>query len=247
MSKSKQDILQSLQADIMRLQGFRQAGTSSLDIALGPISAAFPGSSFPLGAVHEFLCEKKEDAAATSGFIAALLSSIMGNTGAAIWISSSGMIFPPALKHFGVEPDRIIFIDLRNEKEVFRATEEALKCHALSAVIVEMQGIDFTASRRLQLAVEQSLVTGFIIRSLHRKLNATACASRWRIISSASGPDVRESHNEFPGVGFAKWKVELLKVRNGKPGSWTIQWVGGKFETGYERQVLPPLEKKKTG
>lgn len=241
MPQSKHDILQRLQADILRLQGLKPASNASLDIGLRPMVDAFPNSSFPLGAVHEFLCGGNEDAASTGGFITGILSNIMGNRGAALWISSSRTIFPPALKYFGIEPDRFIFIDLRNEKEVFWATEEALKCNALSAVVSEMREIDFTASRRLQLAVEQSRVTGFIIRNNYRKVNTTACAARWKITPLPSRPD-----EELPGIGFPRWKVELLRMRNGKSGSWTMQWAG-RFVADNEPQAIPQFEPKKTG
>jgi len=33
----------------------------------------------------------------------------------------------------------------------------------------------------------------------------------------------------LPGVGFPRLNVELLKVRNGKPGSWQVEWANGKF------------------
>ena len=34
----------------------------------------------------------------------------------------------------------------------------------------------------------------------------------------------------MPGVGFPRWNVELLKVRNGKPGSWQIEWAESRFQ-----------------
>jgi protein ImuA len=34
----------------------------------------------------------------------------------------------------------------------------------------------------------------------------------------------------LPGIGFPRWQVELLKVRSGKPGSWQLEWVNGKFQ-----------------
>jgi len=35
--------------------------------------------------------------------------------------------------------------------------------------------------------------------------------------------------NGMPGVGFPRWQIELLKVRNGKPGKWTVEWSAGRF------------------
>ncbi len=228
--------------DILRLEGFNSSSNAILDVGLGPLKDAFPNGSFPLGAVHEFLSARAEDSASTGGFISGLLASLMGNGGTVLWISSSRTLFPPALKNFGLEPDRFIFIDLQKEKEVMWAMEEALKCEALSAVVGEIREIDFTASRRLQLAVEQSRVTGFILRNKYRNLNTTACVSRWKITPLSS-----ESVDELPGIGFPKWKVELVRMRNGKSSVWDIQWVEGRFLPVYKFPSVLQVQHKKAG
>jgi protein ImuA len=225
MPATKADIIARLQKEILPLQGFKPVlNGTAVDIGLGSIHSAFPNATFPLGTVHEFCCTGAEDTAATGGFIAGVLAALMGADGAAIWISSSRTIFPPALKFFGIVPDKIIFVDLPKERDILWAMEEALKCDGLAAVIGEMQEISFTASRRLQLAVEQSRVTGFILRRNPRNLNTTACVSRWKIIPLPS-----ELADDLPGVGFPRWNVELLKIRNGKPGVWQIEWAAGRF------------------
>jgi protein ImuA len=224
----KDEIIAALQTDILRLQGFKSFNNAGVDLGLGLLKDAFPNATFPLGAVHEFLSADMEAAAATSGFVSGLLSSLMGNNGTALWIGSSRTLFPPALRNFGIQPDRFIFIDLQKERDVMWAMDEALKCGALTAVVGEMQDISFTASRRLQLAVEQSHVTGFILRndlSPTKKINTTACVSRWRITPLPSDPI-----DNLPGIGFPKWKVELLRIRNGKPGIWDIQWNNRTFD-----------------
>jgi protein ImuA len=35
--------------------------------------------------------------------------------------------------------------------------------------------------------------------------------------------------DDLPGVAFPRWQVELLKVRNGKPGIWQLEWANGKI------------------
>jgi protein ImuA len=220
MEPIKANAIEELQMEILRLQGFTSVSNTALNIELGPLKEAFPSGSFPLGAVHEFLSTHPEDAAATSGFVSGLLSSLMGNSGITLWISSSRTLFPPALKSLGLEPDRFIFIDIQREKDVLWAVNEALKCGALSAVVGEVREMDFTTSRRLQLAVEHSKVTGFILRNNFRKLNTTACVSRWKITLLPS-----ESIHDLPGIGFPKWRVELLRMRNGKSGVWDMQFI----------------------
>lgn len=225
MLDRKEAIISQLKKDILLWQGFKPPTAGCKEqIGLGAIESAFPNAVFPKGALHEFLTEAPEHAAASAGFISGLLHTLMQQGGACLWISVSRTIFPPALKAFGVEPDRIIFIDLRQEKDVLWAMEEALKCEGLSAVVAEVRDINLTASRRLQLAVEQSKVTGFILRNDLRKLSTTACVARWRITPLPS-----ELKDGMPGVGFPRWTVELLKVRNGNPGIWKMEWVAGRF------------------
>ncbi len=226
MHTTANHIIQKLQQDILSLQGFKSLPENrKLITGLGKLEASFPQGVFPVGSVHEFIYADKEAGAATSGFASGLLSSLMRNSGGScVWISASRSIFPPALKAFGLEPDRIIFIDLQNEKQLCWVMEEALKCNGLAAVVGELPQLSFTASRRLQLAVEKSRVTGMVLRKHATVVNTTACVSRWKITSMPS---------QFEGglqvVGFPRWKVELLKIRNGRPGVWHMEWAAGRF------------------
>lgn len=239
---NKVDMLSQLQNEILLLQGFRPLNSAAVDLGLGPVKDAFPNASFPLGAVHEFLSPTAENTAATSGFIAGLLAPLMRSGGTSLWISTSRTLFPPALKNFGIAPDQFIFIDVKREKDALWAMDEALKCGALAAVVGEVHELSFTASRRLQLAVEQSRATGFVLRRSAGTVGTTACVTRWKISSLASEPI-----DDLPGVGFPHWHVELLRVRNGRPGVWNLMWERGAFRPVYK---LPPFfqeQKKKAG
>ena len=242
INSPKSNIIAQLQKAILPLQGFkRMANRGTLDVLPRVIKNAFPHAEFPLGAVHEFISMGAENAAATGGFVAGMLGSLMRGGGACIWISSFQIIFPPALKSFGIAPDKIIFINVKKQKEILWAMEEALKCDSLSAVICEIRDLSFNASRRLQLTVEQSGVTGFILHNNPPVLNTTACVTRWRITSLPS------QLPGMPGVGFARWNVELLKVRNGKPGSWEIEFAAGRFRHISKVSAIAPDQQKKTG
>jgi protein ImuA len=235
--EAKKDIISQLKKDILLWEGFKVPIAGADDsFGLGPIEAAFPNGIFPVGAVHEFLTTEPEHAAATSGFIGGILAQLMRTNGVCLWISKARTVFPPALKVFGVPPERVIFIDLQREKDLLWATEEALKCDGLAAVIAELPGINFTQSRRLQLAVESSKVTGFVLRTDAKKLSTTACVSRWQITHLPS-----ELEDGLPGVGFPRWQVELLKVRNGNPGCWKVEWVAGGFVPVIEEKAVTKI------
>lgn len=244
MAVTKKDILLQLQKELLCLQGFKMpAAGTELDLALGPVAAAFPNNCFPQGVVHEFISQGPEAAAATSGFVNCLLGGLMKGGKAGVWISGTRNLFPPGLKAFGVAPDQIIFIDLPRRREQLWAMEESLKCEGLAAVVAEIPEIDFTASRRLQLAVEKSRVTGFLLRQQPRSLQAIAAVARWKILPLPS-----VCNNGMPGIGFPRWEIELQKIRNGRPGSWQMEWVVDHFQPVQPAiTALPAVNMGKTG
>lgn len=231
----KSEVIRKLREEIRAIEGSVPSRQDpGVYFGLKPVEAAFPENRFPVGAVHEFSSQEATEAASTNGFIAGLLGRLMQKGGFCLWVSSERTVFPPGLKRFGVEPDRIIFIDVQREKEVLWAVEQGLKCNALVAVVGELKEIGFTESQRLQLAVEQSRVTGFLHRYQPQGGHNLACAARWKITPSRSG-----SEAGMPGVGFSRWRVELIKVRNGRSGVWLVEWKSGGFHhiTLYEESI----------
>ena len=228
-------IIEQLQQQILKLQKNEiHSAEQPLQIGLGIMEASFPGNVFAKGAVHELISNTSEEATCTSGFISVILGKLMPNRGYCLWISTipRRSIFPSALKGFGIDAERILFVDAGKTKDTLWAVEEALKCGVLAAVVGEISELSFNDSRRLQLAVEKSHVTGFIHRFRPKTENAVACVSRWKIkpITSAEG--------ETPGVGFSRWDVELLKVRNGKTGKWQVQWSPKGLEYILAEQII---------
>ncbi|WP_029274555.1 ImuA family protein [Pedobacter borealis] len=222
---NKKELIKKLRQDILAMQGFRAVlDHDRRDTGLGPLEHAFPNETFPVAAVHEFISPTVADAAATTGFMAGLMGHLMQQDGTCLWVGTERQLFPPGLKAFGLDPDRIIFVDLRWDRDVLWAVEEALKCEKLTVVVAELKEINLTESRRLQLAVEKSRVTGFLHRRNPRKIDNIACVSRWQITPIASNLQYG-----LPGVGYPCWNVDLQKVRNGKPGKWQLQWSAGQF------------------
>lgn len=221
----KKEIIRQLKKKLLTMEGFSTGPDSQQpDFGLGQVNASFPGGVFPLGAVHEFVSPTEACSAAANGFISGLLSALLKKEGICMWVSAGRKLFPPALKFFGVEPHRVIFIDVRREKDALWVMEQALKCNALAAVVGELQNISFAESRRLQLAVAESRVTGFLHRHNLHTANPLASVSRWQISPIAS-----QLPDGLPGVGFPRWEVELEKIRNGRPGIWQIEWRNGTF------------------
>ena len=242
MQTCQAHIIEQLKKEILSLQGFASpARGQELYTGLGPINDTFPNKIFPLRAVHEFMAASPEDSAATSGFITALLSSVMHQRGVVLWIGPRLQVFPHGFKSFGIDPARIIFVSLSKEKDLLWALEESLKCEGLSAVVGELHGLSFDVSRRLQLAVEKSHVTGFIINR-STSANANACVSRWQV-----SPLPGAVYDQMPGLGFPRWNVELVKVRNGRTNSWQVEWNAGEFRFASTTRTFDIHERRKTG
>ena len=222
MNATREYIISQLKKEILLLEGFKEPLLAE-EASIGRINESFPNGVFPFSSLHEFFCYSHEEMTASSAFIAAMLSSRRGKKGAAIWISPKLKIFPPALKWFGIQPHQVLFLHVKKEKEVSWAINEALKCSSLSAVIGEMPEMSLTASRRFQLAIEDAGVGCFILRNNPKNLLTTA-VSRWHV-----QPIHSKVEDDFPGVGHPRWRIKLLKVRNGRTGSWDIEWVNRGF------------------
>lgn len=240
----KAHIIHQLKKELLLLQGFNRPVRNYAPILPSAIEASFPQNIFPTGALHYFSSFTTGDAAATDGFMAGLLGRVLaprplqknlsdksGQTRAdkpsakvaCIWVNGS-TVFPPALTLFGILPENIVFVQAGKAKESLWIVEEALKCQSLVAVVGQLKELSFTESRRLQLAVEKSGVTGLIHRRCPQSSHPIACAANWKITAANS------VLNNLPGVGPARWQVELTKVRNGKTGNWLVEWQGGCFK-----------------
>jgi len=64
----------------------------------------------------------------------------------------------------GLHPDRVIYAETHRASEVLAVAEEGLRQKGLAGVVAEVARLGLTASRRLQLAAEESGVPALIIR-----------------------------------------------------------------------------------
>ena len=239
MPQIAKDIISRLQKDILQWEGYKPPSNGiGEQLGLGPLETVFPHGIFPKGTVHEMVCANSEQAAASGGLITGILSLLIQKGGVCIWIGRDRPLFAPALASFGVAPHQVIFISLRKDKDTLWVMEEALKCKGLTAVVCELGEMDFKQSQRFQHTVERSRVTGFVLRNAY-PLSSTACAARWQVTPLPS-----TSLGELPGLGYWRWQVDMLKVRNGQTGSWVLEWHQNRFvpvekelDLAEERQV----------
>ncbi len=122
---------------------------------------------------------------------------------------------------FGLPARDLVLVKVARAADALWAMEEALKCRALSAAVVELPAdaplADLTATRRLTLAAREGGAFGFLLR--HRGSALTSSAeTRWRVAAAAAQPD------RFGGLGRASFVLTLHKNRRGPTGRWPIAW-----------------------
>jgi protein ImuA len=203
----------------------RGSAERSLPLGIEGIDRGLPTGGIRLGALHEAASAgpDTEHAAAATLFAAGILARLEGPV---LWVLRQADLFAPGLAGAGLQPNRIVFAEAG--KDVLPIMEEGLRHAGLAAVVAEHTGrLSLVASRRLQLAAEQAGILAILIRRSPSfddpALNEpTAAVTRWRIAALPSPPALPHAP-DTPGLGRARWKLDLTRCRGGEPGSWIVE------------------------
>lgn len=214
--------ISELREQIERLEGGNRRDRTVLPFGVAAIDQVLPGGGLALGALHEVAGggNGAVDGAAAALFVAGIAARTAGKV---LWCFTRQDLFAPAISQAGLLPGRVIYVEAGDEASVLACCEEGLRYGGLGAVVGEVARLSMTASRRLQLAAENSGAIGIAIRRWRRQTEATdfgmptASTSRWRVsvLPSASLP--------VPGVGRAPWRLELLRVKAGEATDFEVE------------------------
>lgn len=228
MTDRSPSALRTLRERIRALELGGAAPGRVLPLGLPAIDAVLPRGGLALGVLHEFrgAGADEEDAAAPAGFITLLLARLVAAAGAPVlWCLAAADLYAPGLEALGLPPAQLVVARARTDAEILWAMEEALRAPAFAAVVGEVGVLNATASRRLQLAAEASGVTALALRrwregrlAARERQKSSAAATRWRVASMPGALADGE-----PGVGRARWQVELLHCRGGGAGTWIVE------------------------
>ena len=215
-------IVEELRERIQRLEGAVARRRTVLPFGVKEIDRRLPEGGLALGALHEVAGGGNGaiDGAAAALFAAGIAARTRGRV---LWCVTRRDLFAPALAQVGLLPDRVIYVEATDEKSVLACFEEGLRHGGLGAVVAEVARLSMTASRRLQLAAEGSGSIGIAIRRWRRQTEAadfgqpTASVTRWRVSVLPSTP------LPVPGVGRARWHVELIRCRAGESADFELE------------------------
>lgn len=187
---------------------------------------AVPSELVRPSALQEFFAATEADAASATGLALVLAGGLPFRP--ILWVRQGfvsrecGTAYPSGVKEFGVDPGRIILVQVRDVAAVLQAGLEGARCAALAGVVIELWGeakaLDLTASRRLLLAAKAS-GTAVLMTRVAAQPCVSAAETRWQVRSASS----RALAANAPGNPAVR--LDLLRHRGGAPlGTWHLEW-----------------------
>lgn len=201
------ETLRDLRARVARLEGFAPPHLARV-CATGwaAVDAALPGGGLLQGALHEIHAPDPADGAAM-GFALRLLGRFLAAAPgqAALWASCRDDLFAPGLHAAGLDPGRLLLVSCRSAEELLPVFEDAMTSKALSVVLGDIGALDFSLSRRLQLAAAATGTGLILLRPARYAADASAAVTRWQAAVRPGG-----------------WSLALFRCRGGRPAAWRM-------------------------
>jgi hypothetical protein len=178
-------------------------GSASPGLSSGheSLDALLPGGGWPVGALTELLAD-----CCGIGELGLLLPALRALARAGrslVWIAPPYVPYAPALVQQDVPLSQVLWIRTAEPQEALWATEQALRCPTIGAVLGWSAHITDRSLRRLQLAAE----TGHTLGVLHRPVTAAR---------ESSPAALRLQLQPLTDGGLA---VEVKKSRGGRTGA----------------------------
>jgi protein ImuA len=221
-SQNANDALAHLRARIAKIEGHsaglnNDAPAEKWTSGLAPLDAAL-GGTLSYGALHEIMAASPVDLPVASAFAFGLLARLK-RQGPMLWCMSGGASaeygapYMPGLAAFGIDPARMICVNVRQPRDLSFVLEEAAKLRGLAAIIAEGPLPSFTASRRLALLLAQSQVPMLFLPD-GKAVQGSAAATRFVVaplVALNSALDIRSP-------GPPAFRVTLARNRGGRSG-----------------------------
>ena len=216
--------LERLRAVVARLEGRTGGACATLPMGLSTLDAHLPGGGLALAALHEVAPATYGDTGAAFGFATAVAARIQGSRGGPVVLVASrrgivdlGRPYGPGLAGLGLDPGRLLLVEVANPHEALWAIDKALRSGVVAVVVGAVAArLDLVATRRLHLAAGGG--TPLVLLRTAEADQVSAAATRWRIAATAAARD------RFGAVARPSWHATLTRCRNGRPGAWRMEW-----------------------
>lgn len=193
-------------------------------LGLEALDELLPGGGLRLGGLHEVAPARAEwDDGAATGFVLALAGRLLAaRAGMLLWTSRTDDLYAPAAAAV-LPSSRLLRVRAQRQEDLLWTLEQGLRCGALAGVVGEVAGLEAVAARRLQLAAENGGRSCLLLQRCDRVGPRPGAGSpavtRWQVSALPSDPALPRSL-----VGRARWRLDLLRCRGGRPASLDVEW-----------------------
>lgn len=204
------EIVEKLRGRIRSVEKSRRGvGEGGLSTGWPPLDALLPGGTLRRGSLVEWLAARPGSGAALLAWGTAQQAAQEG--GAIVVLDRRREVYPPALAAWGVDLERLIFVQPQTARDEGWAWDQALRCPGVAAVWGWVDQVDSRLFRRWQLSAETSGGVGLLIRPGDVRTQPTWADVRWWV----------EPQRASAG---RRWRVDLLRCR-GAAGSGSAELV----------------------
>jgi hypothetical protein len=186
--------------------GWNRELKPALPSGFAELDTNLPGGGWPGGAITELISD-----AVGIGELGLLIPALCALACAGryiAWVAPPYLPYAPALTQRGLHPERMLLIQTQTLQQSLWATEQALRCPAIGAVLSWPAYIVDKNVRRLQLAAEAAGTVGFLYRPPAAARESSPAALRLRLHAASDGVIV-EIHKSRGGRTGAR-----LQCRN---------------------------------
>jgi hypothetical protein len=179
--------------------GMNRGARAAFPSGFAELDAHLPGGGWRSGAISELMSDAM--GIGELELLIPVMSSLAHAGRYIVWIAPPYLPYAPALAQRGLPLERMLLVRSDSLQESLWATEQALRCPAVGAVLSWPAYIVDRNIRRLQLAAEAGDSLGFLYRPPEAARESSPAALRLRLHAACDG-----------------LTIEIQKVRGGRAG-----------------------------
>ena len=169
-----------LRPDVWRAPDLARAGERVVATGHAVLDAQLPGGGWPCGSLVEVL-QSRAGRHVWQLLLPALAEATRKETGPLVLVDPPHVPFGPALKAQGLTPDRLLCVETNAMPRALWASEQALRCADVVALMAWLPRCRGTDLRRLHLAAAQQGKLLFVFRGVDARNESSPARVRIEI------------------------------------------------------------------
>lgn len=214
LGESRQRVIERLADEVRRREGPRVHEAGIVTSGCSALDRLLPRGGFRRGSLVEWVAATPGAGATTVALAVAARAGAASEAGARAGggkiaiIDPAGCFYPPAAVAWGIRMDDLLLVRPGDEREARWATDQALRCAGLAAVVVWPTRLDAHTFRRWQLAAEQSGVLGLMVRPAEARREPSWAEARLLVAPRRTSGAMSEERRR-------RLRIEVLSARGG--------------------------------